>query len=1013
MKQKISILFVLLILLISSFVPMTIADDGNSDEKINDFELIAVTTSNNTEEGSNFKFENIESGNYFILGGYTGTMGGSTTYYAAIQSITVTDESITDAYILGERCRTETANKTFEIFDSLKDENPAATPGIYSITGTFQAPKMSADPVNQKDSFVLLIRAPAIMNCEITYEGENAKIITTAYGTESVTAEYKDKTGKPVSVTKKDSGNVFELSVNLEDLKSGNTEILIKATAGDTVKTASATLYKAEEYKIIAVTTSNESESGPNFKFENLEPGNYFILGGYSNTMSGGTNYIAIKRITITSESVDNADILGERCRTDIANKTFEIFDSFKNEKPTATAGTYSITGTFQAPKMGADPISQPNSQIILLQMPVIIDSSSVTEGENLKVKALVYGADSVEFEYVNKIGEYIIIGTSENSEEYTAEIPITELPTGYVKISIIAKDGETANIKQITAINADPALMGVTRKVVIISGYETHNKIITDLAAKYEENGSNVELVSLETKSLMDKTPEEIQTIMADADVITIHMVSTTPTWNYFRSAILAECADGKVVILDDNATRQATAYDPYTVPPVPGISDTKDNFEKYQAKVANYWSNTPYEHKNLENMINMVLIDFYGRYDLGKPDPAVELPIKGIYHPHLENVFETDYDKYIEWYSENEETWNGEETPYKYDPKNPTVGITFYKSYYPDKMEPTAKLIEELEKKGVNVLAVYCEAPAYFDTNTDGGIYFKKGEIDAVLNYRYIGEHRFNQVELNVPVFNILIVDEAADWENSTNPFGNSSMKLVNQELIGAIDPIAVVSTEQIDGSVKNKPIIDQVDWMVERVIGQLNLQAKDNADKNVAIVYYNHGGGKGNIGASYLDVPASTINLLNAMKADDYNVDTSLVPDAEAMVTAMITQGINVGGWAPGELKKLIGDVDISENEEIYDTGKAILISTELYEKWFKEIYLGEWFEESIKTLSDEEKAEKTVKKQNCTTGKRKKSPTCGEQPREISWFTKTNTSSFLTLMSAILKQAEASY
>ena len=962
MKQKISILFVLLILLISSFVPMTIADDGNSDEKINDFELIAVTTSNNTEEGSNFKFENIESGNYFILGGYTGTMGGSTTYYAAIQSITVTDESITDAYILGERCRTETANKTFEIFDSLKDENPAATPGIYSITGTFQAPKMSADPVNQKDSFVLLIRAPAIMNCEITYEGENAKIITTAYGTESVTAEYKDKTGKTVSVTKKDSGNVFELSVNLEDLKSGNTELLIKATAGDIVKTASATLYKAEEYKIIAVTTSNESESGPNFKFENLEPGNYFILGGYTGAMG---NYTAVKRITITDSSVNDADILGERCRTDIANKTFEIFDSFKNEKPTATAGTYSITGTFQAPKMGADPISQPNSQIILLQMPVIIDSSSVTEGENLKIKALVYGADSVEFEYVNKIGEYITIGTSENSEEYTAEIPITELPTGYVKISIIAKDGETTNIKQITAINADPALMGTVRKVVSISGYETHNKIITDLAAKYEENGSNIELVSLETKSLMDKTPEEIQTLMADADVITIHMVSTTPTWNYLRSAIFTECADGKVVILDDNATRQATAYDPYAVPPVPGISDTKDNFEKYQAKVSNYWSNTPYEHKNLENMINMILIDFYGRYDLGKPDPAVELPIKGIYHPHLENIFETDYDKYIEWYADNEEIWDGEETPYKYDPKNPTVGITFYKSYYPDKMEPTAKLIEELEKKGVNVLAVYCEAPSYFDTNTDGGIYFRKGEIDAILNYRYIGEHRFNQVELNVPVFNILIVDEAAEWENSTNPFGNSSMKLVNQELIGAIDPIAVVSTEEIDGSVQTKPIIDQVDWMVERVIGQLNLQAKDNADKNVAVVYYNHGGGKGNIGASYLDVPASTVNLLNAMKADNYNVDTSLVPDAEAMVNAMITQGINVGGWAPGELKKLVGDVDISGNEEIYDTGKAILISAELYEKWFKEIYLGEWFEESVKTLSYEEKAEKVQK------------------------------------------------
>ena len=965
-KQKINVLFVLLIFLMSSFVPMAVADGETIIGTETDFELIAVTTSNSSSEGTNFKFDNIEPGNYFILGGYSNTMSGVTNY-TAITSVTVVDQPVTNANILGVRCRTDIANETFEIFDTLKSEIPAATQGLYSIEGTFQAPKMNADPVNQPSSIVLLIRAPVIMGSEVVYENEIVKIITTAYGADSVTISYKDSTNKDItenSIKATGSETVFESSINLEALKPGNNNIEIKVTAGDTSKTTNAVVYKTEEYKVIASTVSNESETGTNFKFENIEPGKYLILGGYDNAAMG-RNYTAIQEIEITG-NVNDAYILGERCQSDTANKTFEIFTSLKDENPSESTGLYSIEGTFQEPKMSAPPVNRKDSTVLLIQMPVIIDGSNSMAGDKLNVEAFVYGAEKVELEYINKTGDTVKTTMVEGTTNtYAAEIQKSELPTGYVKISIIATEGENSYVKEMTAINADPALLGVHRKVVIISGYETHNKIINELTEKYGTNGSNVEIVSLETKSLMNIDKDEIAEMMGDADVISIHMVSTTPTWDYLKSAIHAEAAKG-AVILDDNSTRQFNGgYPGYIMKSVPGISDTDDNLKKYQAKVANYWSNTPYEHKNLENMINMILIDFYGRYDLGQPEPAVELPIKGIYHPHLENVFETDYDKYIDWYSNNEELWASEDTAYKYDPANPTVGITFYKSYYPDKMEPTAKLIEELEKKGVNVLAVYCEAPAYFDTATDGGIYFRKGEIDAVLNYRYIGEHRFDQVELDVPVFNILIVDAVEEWEDTTNPFGNSSMKLINQELIGAIDPIAVVSTEDIDGAVMTKPIIDQVDWMVERVIGQLNLQAKNNADKNVAVVYYNHGGGKGNIGASYLDVPASIVNLIDAMKSDDYNIDTSAAPDAETLVNAMITQGINIGGWAPGELKKLIGDVDISGNEKIYDTGKAVLISIDLYEKWFKDIYLGEWFEESIKTLTEEEKEEKMEK------------------------------------------------
>ena len=960
-----NILFVLLILLVSSFVPIAIADDGSEagTGEIGSIEYTVIAKTISLSGGA-YTFENIPNGHYSII---SKTMMGESTHHTGIESVKVENGNVninTHTVTTTSKAEESTEIKVLRIYEKIKDEIGISSSTGYTITGTAHRGATA-----RADIELFLVSTPIITTIVTDEDSEKYTITVEAYGAETVKIKYTDKTG---SLEEDDNpqktGNEYEFEIKKEDLTLEPTIISITATNG--LKTTSETTEVSlvdVEYEVVAATKSNSSTVGSNnFKFENVPAGKYVIMSVYF-MGSGRTEYAAVEEIEVSGNTQTN-DIYVVKCDGNaVISGIFRLHQMLINETPTY-GGTFDVEGAIRS--SGSN---RPDLDLILVKAPVIaniVKEEKVDEKDQLTITTI--GAESVSVEYTDSTGSKKIenktpdiSADSAAGKVFTVTIDKEHFNFGYTDVSVIAHSDESAYMEKVTLVKADPALIGTPRKFVIISGYETHNKIITDLTAKYGENGSNVELVSLETKTIMDKTPEEIQTLIAGADVISIHMVSTTPTWNYLRAAILAECAGGNVVILDDNSTRQETAYNPYTVPSIPGISDTKDNFGKYQEKVRNYWSNTPYEHKNLENMINMILIDFYGRYDLDRPEQAVELPIKGIYHPHLENIFETDYDEYIKWYSENEEIWGGEDSSYKYNPENPTVGITFYKSYYPDKMEPTAKLIEELEKKGVNVLAVYCEAPAKFDTDTDGGIYFRKGEIDAVLNYRYIGEHRFDQVELNVPVFNILIVDEAAEWEDSSNPFGNSSMKLVNQELIGAIDPIAVVSTEEIDGSVQNKPIVDQVDWMVERVIGQLNLQAKDNYDKNVAVVYYNHGGGKGNIGASYLDVPASTVNLLNAMKADDYNIDTSLVPDAETMVNFMITQGINVGGWAPGELKKLVGDVDISGNEEIYDTGKAVLISTELYEKWFKEIYLGEWFDETIKTLSDEEKVEKTEK------------------------------------------------
>jgi cobaltochelatase CobN len=71
---------------------------------------------------------------------------------------------------------------------------------------------------------------------------------------------------------------------------------------------------------------------------------------------------------------------------------------------------------------------------------------------------------------------------------------------------------------------------------------------------------------------------------------------------------------------------------------------------------------------------------------------------------------------------------------------------------------------------------------------------------------------------------------------------------------------------------------------------------LQAKANADKRLAIIYYNHPPGRQNIGADNLDVPASLFGILQRLKAEGY--DTGELPASpEALLDRIMAHGVNL--------------------------------------------------------------------------------------------------------------------
>jgi cobaltochelatase CobN len=276
------------------------------------------------------------------------------------------------------------------------------------------------------------------------------------------------------------------------------------------------------------------------------------------------------------------------------------------------------------------------------------------------------------------------------------------------------------------------------------------------------------------------------------------------------------------------------------------------------------------------------------------------------------LVEYFTNDADEYFSWYTNQSEG-------HAFDITAPTVGITFYGSYYPDDMDPIDKLIEGFEDKGANVIACYGNSANniddYFNHSTET-------KVDTVVSFNYRGNY-FDLEELGVPVINAVLNGymNTSEWIESSTPLPETNMlRIYGPETDGLIDPIMIGALETfVEGNNTVEKYIghdEQIEWLIDRAIAQADLGTEDESDKKVVILYYNHGGGKDNIGASYLEVMPSIVNLLEGMADEGYDINSSLIPNKTELVDLITYQGRNVGTWAPGELEALVetGEVEL---------------------------------------------------------------------------------------------------
>lgn len=117
----------------------------------------------------------------------------------------------------------------------------------------------------------------------------------------------------------------------------------------------------------------------------------------------------------------------------------------------------------------------------------------------------------------------------------------------------------------------------------------------------------------------------------------------------------------------------------------------------------------------------------------------------------------------------------------------------------------------------------------------------------------------------------------------------------------------------------------VASQIKGLAARVRAWQRLQTTPNADKKIAIVYYNHPPGRHNVGADNLDVPASLWNMLQTLQREGYHVGT-LPESPEALLEQIQRQGVNVPQDAHA-LAKLASQVE--------------KVSLPTYRTWFRSL------------------------------------------------------------------------
>lgn len=307
------------------------------------------------------------------------------------------------------------------------------------------------------------------------------------------------------------------------------------------------------------------------------------------------------------------------------------------------------------------------------------------------------------------------------------------------------------------------------------------------------------------------------------------------------------------------------------------------------------------------------------------GRPGVTVDPPERqltaGIYHPRADEPFGS-YEEYSRWYER------------LVPAEAPKVGILFYHTNLKNRdMAHIDAFIAALERHGLGAVAVFGWPPTVCEPLLMGP---SGAAVDALFALN-LGFAKPDDAEflarLNVHVIALMTTKQTRrEWLDS--PHGVRSDQLALQvsapERAGATEPITFAAAERSadEKTVVSVPIEERIERAVARARRWIRLRRASNAEKHVALIYYNNPPGKGNISASYLNVPGTLAALVRRLRAEGYMTGHD-VPGESVLLGMLQRSGRNIEQWAPGELEAMV------------ERGQLTLVSMAQYRQWARQL------------------------------------------------------------------------
>jgi len=150
----------------------------------------------------------------------------------------------------------------------------------------------------------------------------------------------------------------------------------------------------------------------------------------------------------------------------------------------------------------------------------------------------------------------------------------------------------------------------------------------------------------------------------------------------------------------------------------------------------------------------------------------------------------------------------------------------------------------------------------------------------VDALVNMTHLQNGAKRSAELtalNLPLLQTLSSRETPeDWRKATSgvPPQLAAVFMASAETIGMTDPLVISAVEQGEAV----PIPEQIDLLAAKLAKLAALRHKPNADKKLALLFWNYPAGEKNLSASHLNVPRSLETLSQRLKQAGYSVEAA---------------------------------------------------------------------------------------------------------------------------------------